>query len=135
MAGFNHFGNISEAMDLALQQLPRKAAFDIQARYASTAPRDTGFMVNSAYVVTAQESTYGHAGSPPMDATLLPAVPGPSDKYTAYAAVGASYAIYVEMGTIHGPAQPAFYPAVDAVGPSFEAAVDAVQQKMEESAQ
>lgn len=129
---FNHFGQISEALDLAISQIPRKAAFDIQAKYASTAPRDTSFMANSAYVVTSQESTYGQGGTTSSKGGyLLPEVERPDDKYTAYLAIGANYAVYVELGTVHMAAQPAFYPAVDAVRPSFDAAVEAVKAKIE----
>lgn len=131
---FNHFTQIAEAMDQALQQIPKKTAFDIQARYVATAARDTSFMVNSAYVVTADSSTYGHATPARKGAYLLPEVERPDDKYTAIMAVGANYAEMVETGTVHMAAQPALYPAVDAVRPSFEAAVAAVQQAMEEAA-
>jgi hypothetical protein len=134
MAGFNHFGDIAAVIPQATSQVVRKTAFDIQAGYQGTAARDTGFMANSSYVVTSQDSNYGGAGSPPKGATLLPEVAGPPDDQTAYVAVGASYAIDVELGTRFQPAQPAFFPAVEAVRPGFESAVAAIEQQMKAAA-
>jgi len=132
---FNHFDKIAEAMDTALQQIPRKGAFDIIADYAAHAARDTGFMANSGYVVTSESSTYGKAGAPTKEgAYLLPQVASPDDKYTAIAAIGANYAEMVELGTVHMAAQPAFYPAVDRAKPGIEAAVAAVKDAMEKAA-
>lgn len=127
---FNHFGQIAAALDQASQQIPRKTALDIQAGYAANAPRDTGFMANSAYVTTIDSSTYGNAGTPPKDAYLLPEEK-PVDKYTAIVAVGANYAIYPELGTVHMAPRPAFYPAIDAARPGFEAATAAIKDAME----
>jgi hypothetical protein len=132
---FNHFGAISKAMDTALQQIPRKGAFDIIADYAAHAVRDTGFMANSGYVVTADSSTYGKGDAPTKEgAHLLPEVARPDDKYTAIAAVGANYAEMVELGTVHMAARPAFYPAVDRAKPGIEAALAAVKDAMEKAA-
>jgi hypothetical protein len=118
--GFNRFPEIVAKFGPACSQIVRKSAFDVQALYAATCPRDTGFMASSAYVVTSQESTYGQGGATaPKGAYLLPEVAKPEDPYTAHVAVGANYGIYPEMGTRYQAAQPAFYPAVDAVEPSF----------------
>lgn len=126
MEGFNRFAEIAAQLDTALRLVPKKTAFDIQAGYAANAPRDTGFMVNSAYVVTADSSTYGQASPTRKDSYLLPQVDAPSDKYTAMVGVGANYAEFVEMGTVHMAAQPAFYPAVDAAKPGLDAAFAAI---------
>lgn len=129
--GFNRFPEIVARFGPAVSQIVRKSAFDVQALYASTCPRDTGFMAGSAYVVTSQESTYGQGGvPPPKDAYLLPEVAKPDDPYTAHIAVGANYAIYPEMGTRYQPPQPAFYPAVDAVEPQFEAAMGKLEEAL-----
>lgn len=133
MAGFNHFGDIANVLTGAASQVVRKTAFDIQAGYQARAARDTGFMANSAYVVTSQDSNYG-GGSPPKGATLLPEVARPDSDQTAYVAVGASYAIYVELGTRFQPAQPAFFPSVEAARPGFEAAVAAIEDQMKAAA-
>lgn len=131
---FNHFEQLAEAFERATSQIVRKTAFDIQAGYVSRAPKDTGFMANSAYVVTSQESTYGQGGgSAPKDAYLLPEVEKPDDNQTAYVSVGANYAIFVEMGTRFAPAQPAFYPAVDAAQGPFEDALARIEEKMREA--
>lgn len=128
MAGFNHFPEIAAKFGPAVGQVVRKTAFDVQAIYASTAPRDTGFMVNSAYVVTSKESTYGQGvGTPPKDSYLLPEVARPSDDYTAHFAVGANYAVYPELGTRYQTAQPAFYPAME----TGQAALEAAMSKFE----
>lgn len=127
---FNHFPQISEELDTVLSQIVRKTALDVQAHAASQAPVDTGFLRNSIYTVTSEGSTYGGAGSPPGDATLLPQVPGPSDKTTAYVAVGASYGAFVNYGTRHMAARPFWEPAVDAVRPSFEAALETVESQL-----
>lgn len=131
---FNHFGDIAALIPQATSQVVRKTAFDIQAGYQATAARDTGFMANSAYVVTSAESNYGQGtGSPAKGASLLPEVAGPTDDQTAYVAVGANYAIDQELGTRFMPAQPAFFPAVEAARPGFEAAIGAIKQRMEET--
>ena len=128
---FNHFEDIANGLEPALSGVVRKTAFDIQAGYQGNAARDTGFMANSAYVVTSEESTYGQGGgAAPKDAYLLPPVEAPSEKTVAYVGVGASYAIFPELGTRFMPAQPAFYPAVDAAQPGFQAACDAVMSKL-----
>lgn len=131
MEGFNHFGEIAEQLDAALQLVPKKTAFDIQSGYQSRAPRDTGFMANSPYVVTSDSSTYGQGASePPKDSYLLPQVAAPADKYTAMVAVGANYAVFPELGTVHQSAQPAFYPACDAAEPGFVAALNAIASSL-----
>jgi len=131
MAGFNRFPEIVAKFGPAVSQIVRKSAFDVQALYAATCARDTGFMANSAYVVTSKESTYGQGGvTPPKGAYLLPEHAKPEDEYTAHIAVGANYAIFPEMGTRYQPAQPAFYPAVDSVEPSFMAAMGKLEDAL-----
>ncbi|SRR5260221_10539398 len=120
MAGFNHFPLIAAIIKPAIGQIVRDTVDDILHTYVTTAPIDTGFMVDSAYTVTSTYSTYGRAGSPPKGAYLQPEVPKPDDETTAYMAVAASYAIYPEFGTRFQPAQPAFYPAVELARIPFE---------------
>lgn len=127
---FNHFGDIANNLKPVLSQIVRKTAFDLQATAASNAPVDTGFLRNSIYTVTSQDSTYGGAGSPPGDSYLLPEVDTPPDDLTAYVAVGANYGVYVNYGTRYMTAQPFWEPAIDAVTPEFEAALSAIESKL-----
>lgn len=122
---FNNFAEIAEQMYQGTSDGVTKTAHDVVSNYSATAPRDTGDMADSGYVVTTKENTYGDVGGPSHDgAYLLPCVETPTDDVTAYAAVAMNYAIFVELGhhTRSGsfvPAQPAFYPAVDAAGNTF----------------
>ena len=133
---FNHFPQIGSQLYDALGKVVRKTAFDIRAAAANNAPVDTGFLRNSIYFKTVSESSYGAGGgAPTKDAYLLPEVKTPSDSMTAYAAVGANYAAYVNYGhhTRSGsyvPAQPFWEPAIDAVQPSFEAALGAIESQL-----
>lgn len=158
---FNHFDKIADTLEPTLSKVVRKTAFDIQAKAAENAPVDTGFLKNSIYVVGAGYNTYGRgvkkAGElkankkgvisnrrrkahakrlqrqKEQEAMLLPQIPQPSEAMTAFAAVGANYGEIVELGSVRQPAHPYFYPAVDAVKPSFDAAINAVQAKLEEA--
>ncbi len=130
MAGYNRFPELAAQFGPILSQIVKKTALDLQGQAASRAAVDTGFMKNSIYVVTSDTSTYGNAGAPQGDSYLLPEVAAPSDQYTAYAAVGANYAVYVNYGTRFQPAQPFWEPAIDAVAPSFEAALGALESKL-----
>lgn len=115
---------IAAALHKATGDAARATAQDIADTYAGRAPRDTGFMASSSYVVTRDSSTYGQglagggSGGPQAQA-LLPEVPHPGNDQTAIAAVGAEYAAYVELGTARASAQPAFYPAADKASSTF----------------
>jgi len=125
IGGFNHWPIIAEGLHDACKGAVAKTAQFITDTYVATAPVDTGFMVSSAYTVTSENSTYGATSAPPGDSYLLPEVDAPPDDFTAYAAVGANYAIYVEMGTYKMAAQPAFIPAVDAAADELTANMSA----------
>jgi hypothetical protein len=131
---FNHFPEIIDAFDQAQALVVKKTAFDCQAHIQSqiraNGQIDTGFMVNGIYVVTADTSTYGQAGSPSGDASLLPEVARPPDNKTAYIGAGANYSIYQNNGTRSLPARPFFEPGVEATRPSFEAAMRAIESQL-----
>jgi hypothetical protein len=129
---FNNWDEIAEKFEKATGQVVRKAAFDIVAGYQARCHVDTGFMKNSAYVVTDKESTYGQATPTKKGAYLLPEVEKPEDGHTAYAAIGANYAYIEEFGGVNHPAHPALVPAVEAVRPSFEAALGQIEDKLKE---
>lgn len=123
---FNDFNELAEKFYQGLGNGVAKTAHDIADGYSATAPRETGDMADSSYVVTSKENTYDSVATPSHeDAYLLPCVDTPPDDVTAYAAVAVNYAEFVELGhhTRSGsfvPAQPAFYPAVDAAGGQLE---------------
>lgn len=129
-AKFNHFAQLGEALHEASKQVVKKTAFDlkaqIQANIRSNGQIDTGFMVNSPYVVTSDNSDYQGGQN------ALPEVGAPGNDTTAYVAVAASYAIYQNYGTVHMPGRPFFEPAIDAIRPGFEAACGAIEAKMKE---
>jgi HK97 gp10 family phage protein len=127
MACFNNFSKIAATLPKALSQAVRKTALDIQADAASRAPVDTGFLRNSIYTVTSDGSTYQGGDK------ALPEVQAPGDDQTAYVAVGANYGIYQEMGTTRTPAQPYFYPAVEAARGPFEQAMAKIEDKLKEA--
>lgn len=132
---FNHFPKISEALHTALSQVVRKTAFDIQAKAASNAPVDTGFLKNSIYTVTSEGSTYGQGGSSTHKGSyLLPEVEKPEDDLTAYIGVGANYGIYLEYGTRYMAPRPYFLPAVEATRGPFEEALSRIEEKLKEVA-
>jgi HK97 gp10 family phage protein len=122
---FNHFGPMADALAQATKQVVVKTAFDLQAAAVIQAPIDTGFLRASIYTVTSQGSTYqgGSKALPPVDA--------PPDDYTAYVGVGAYYGVYVNYGTRYMAARPFWEPAIDQVRSGFDAAMDAIRQKME----
>lgn len=132
MEEFNHFPSLAEALPGVLSQVVRKTAFDgqanIQAQIRSNNQIDTGFMLNSVYVKTGQESTYTggeHA---------LPEVEAPPDEQTAYIGVAAYYGMYQNYGTRFQPARPFFEPGIEATRPGFEAAIGAIEDKLREAA-
>ncbi len=129
---FNHFGNIAKALPQVLSQVVRKTAFDcqghIQGFIRSNGQIDTGFMLNSVYVRTYDESTYSGG------AKALPEVERPDNAQTAYCAVGAEYGLYQNYGTRYMPGRPFFEPGVEATRPGFEAACRAIEAKLKEVA-
>ncbi len=114
LSSFNKFAKIAEAMHTIEAALVKEVAHSIVDDYALLAPTDTGFMASSGYVVAIGESTWGQTSVPPPgDSYLLPEVNDPPDELTAYAAVAANYAEFVELGTRFMAAQPAWYPALE----------------------
>ena len=127
---FNHWNEMADAFNAAIDQVIRKTAFDILAGYQSRVSVDTGFCKNSAYVSTDEESTYGGASPTKKDSYLLPEEK-PEGPHEAIIGVGANYGLFLEMGTAHRRASPALIPAVDAARPGFEAAMSKIEDKLQ----
>lgn len=135
MVEFNRLIEIIAAMQVASEQIIKKGAFDIKAQAAHNIVDndqvDTGFMKSSVYVVTHDSSTYGTGNKePPEGAELLPEVDAPSKRDEAIVAVGASYGIYQEMGSVFQPARPYLQPAFDDVAPSIVKAMAGLEAKI-----
>ena len=113
MAGFNHWTQMAHDLKPQAQDVVKKTADDLAGWAASGAPYQTGFLHDSIYVKTWENSTYGQAGSPPGDSYLLPEVDAPPDDTTAYVAVGANYGAFVNYGTRFMAAEPFWEPAID----------------------
>ncbi len=124
---------IAEKLDKALDEAVRKAAFDIQGKaqaiITANGQVDTGFMKNSVYVVTHDESTYNDVQAPEEGQELLPQVEKPK-AHEAVIAVGASYGVYQEFGTMHQPARPYLTPAAEFVRPQFIHALEKMEDLM-----
>src|SRR6266699_5776698 len=116
--GYNHFPQIALGLHRALKKMVKGVADSISEEASMLPPEDTGFLAASIYVKTTTTSTYGkgHVSMTPYQALhreLFPEVDAPPDDLTAYIAVGATYGIYLEMGTRYMPAQPYFYQSVE----------------------
>lgn len=129
-SGFERLEAARLAIEKAIAASIKKAAFDVEAHAKANVPVATGFLKSSIYAELHGSSDYGNAGEPPAGAELLPEIPRPADDHTAYVAVGASYGVYVELGTVKMAAQPYLAPALDAVRPSFEAALEKLEAQM-----
>ena len=124
----NGFDDIANKLDTALSQIVRKTAFDgqanIQQHIQSNDQIDTGFMLNSVYVKTSDESTYKGGEK------ALPEVEAPPDNKTAYIGVAASYGVYQNYGTRFQPARPFFEPGLEETRAGFEAAIARVESML-----
>ncbi len=130
--GMNHFAEIADLFPRVAGRIVRKTAFDmqvaIQARMRTNGQIDTGFLVNSVYVETSEESTYQGG-----DARALPEIAGPETPLSASVGIAASYAVYQNYGTRYQPARPFLEPAVEDVRPGFETACAALEQALREA--
>lgn len=129
---FNHWSNIADAVPAVCAAVVKKAAADgqanVQAKIRSNGQIDTGFLLNSVYHVTSDQSTYQGG------ADALPEVGRPASPTEAYVAVAARYGIYQNNGTRYQPARPFFEPGMQATQASFEEALTLIEQKLAQAA-
>jgi hypothetical protein len=121
-----------------LGQVVRKTAFDLQgnmqAQIRANGQIDTGFMVNSVYVRTSEESTYSQIPAPERKGVApFPEVEAPPDKHTAFVVVAAPYGYWQNYGTRFQPARPFLEPSIETTNPSFEDALARVDEKIKGS--
>lgn len=98
---YDNFPQIIRGMATKADQIVRKAAFDIQAGAQQRAAVRTGAMRASIHARRV----------------------GPAHWEVN---VGVEYGVYVEYGTVHMAAQPFLRPSIEAVRPSFNAAMKGV---------
>ena len=126
---FNHLPAMAAALPEIMSKLIRKCCFDIQAQAMAACPVATGFLKSSIYVLTKDTNTYGQTQGA---GELLPQIPTPSTPLVGYVGVGATYGIWVEMGSKHGPAQPYLMPAAEAALPAFQQAAQALEDHLKQ---
>lgn len=93
----NLFPKIGSALESRVETVVKKSTLDVEARAKVLVPVDTGHLKS-----TIQSDVDGASG---------------------VVGVGAEYSVYVEHGTRYMAAQPFLNPAVEAVRPSFNAAL------------
>ncbi len=125
---FNHFPLIASRIVPACKRVVRETAKDIQDMTVINAPAETHWLQSSVYRATDQGVQYSGAkftgtGYQLQSKEMFPPEM-PSSDMEAIAGVGATYGIYVEMGTRFMPAQPYFYPAVAWASAHFMHALD-----------
>lgn len=161
MEDYNNWSKIADAFDEAQSQVVRKTAFDwlahAQKQIRANGQIDTGFMLNSGYVVVEGASTYaekveaittpsnkptksgrprklgkrGRAIKARMDAQMLPEIAVDTEKgKAAYIAFAAAYAWYQNYGTSHMPARPFLEPSHEIVKPNFDEALRRIDEKL-----
>jgi len=97
----SNYGKVKRRMRGRAAQFVAKAALDIEAHAKALAPVDTGLLRNSIQAIQVSQLHWR-------------------------VVVSAEYGVYVEFGTRHMAAQPFLLPAVNAVRPSFLAAMRTV---------
>lgn len=131
MAGFNRYALIAQLLPGVLSQAVRKTAFDLaanaQQQIQANGSVETGFMLNSVYVRTDEESTYTGGEK------AFPEVEQPPNAQTAYVGVAANYAGYVNYGTRFMAAKPFFEPAIERTRPAFDEAIGRVEDHLKEA--
>lgn len=134
MKPFNHFALMANIIDEDCPNLVEKTAFDAQANVQgmirTNGQIDTGFMVNSVYVVAYKKRT-SPGGARMKGQRLLPPRPNTRSKYTAYVIVGAEYGVYQNNGTRYQSGRPFFEPGINKTAPSFDSGFQVIRAKLE----
>jgi len=136
---FNKLPEVAEAFGQIAQQIVEDTAFSVQEKAEQNCPVDTGFLRDTIYTKTFASSNYRGGGRVTKSAKqsgqyTLPEVQQPPNQYTAYVAVGASYGVFVEFGTSRAPAQPFFFPAIEASSDAFEQAAGDLEAQIKQKA-
>jgi hypothetical protein len=114
---YNHIPQTIEKLHQARSKIIRKTVLDVEAGAKLSAPVKTGLLKSSIYGITADYSGYRALGALAGQA-LFPEVAKPAEG-RGLVVVGARYAIFVELGTIHMSASPFLTPAALNVLPNY----------------
>jgi len=111
MFGFNNWFKIADALVPASAEVVKDEVFfcadAIKAQIEANGQVVTGFMRDSVYAATVNESSYGQGVAPPKGAYRLPEVK-PANDQQGVVGVAANYGVYQDLGTRYMPAHPFF---------------------------
>ena len=125
---FNHFKLLAEQEHRAVVAIVKVTTFNVEHRTKANAKVKTGYMKSTVYSDVEGESDYGQGSiQAPAGAELLPHEQHERDTQ-GIVGVGASYGIYVEMGTSRAPAQPFLVPAMEAERADFVHALSRIEE-------
>ena len=133
---FDDLPVVAKGLHTAAAKLVRTAAINVEARAKIEATKSvlTGANRAAIYTVTSKES--GYAGAAANAESLKPHAemqseePRPKKDTTAIVHAGMNYAVYLENGTVHMPAQPFMAPAAAAEAPNLRAALRRLASEM-----
>ncbi len=128
MADFNRFAELAKKLHEAVKQEVKETAAMVKQAEQDYAAVASGFMRSAIYVKTQEASGYGQGlvGSGNLD----PEIPPPPKDTMAYVVAGADYSIFVNHGSVHGPAQPFMEPGAEQIRPQWEARMSNLESKL-----
>ena len=106
---FNHIPQVMAAVHTGMVKAVAETTHAVRDEAKQHAAVDTGYMRDHVYAVTSEGSDYQGG------ALSLPEAPKPSSDLEGVAASGASYSLFVELGTSRMAAQPFMTPAAESV--------------------
>jgi HK97 gp10 family phage protein len=132
LGNFNNWFKVAAALKPACAEVVRDEVFfcadAIKTQIQANGQIDTGFMYDSVYAATVNESTYG-GGTPPEDSYRLPEQQ-PENDQQGVVGVAANYGIYQNDGTRFMPARPFFEPGIELGRAHFDVEMATMETKI-----
>lgn len=133
MLGFNHWFKVAAALKPACAEVVRDEVFfcadAIVAQIEANGQVVTGFMRDSVYAATTEESTYGQATPPSDDVWLLPEQV-PENDQQGVVGCAANYGIYQNDGTRYMSPHPFFEPGIERGKAQFDVYMATMEAKI-----